>query len=148
MDTPKKKAFWTSLGLSFLTFAALEWWPMSINEYLAGVINTLCSFALTWFCLDKFKANNRTIFYSICGALLLGRWLPQLPIHIFCYLNTIYYAYLLVLATVGILLGAICYYEKKLHIFVLSLIIMIIINTIIQYIWLNAIDFRMGIGSI
>lgn len=146
MDTTKKKAFWASFGLSVLTFAALEWWPMAINEYLAGAINTICSFALTWFCLNKFKVNNNTAFLTICSALLLGRWLPQLPMHIFYYWNTLYYAILLVLASVGILLGAVCYFEKKLHTFVLSLIIMIIMNTVIQYIWLAAIDFKMGVG--
>lgn len=145
--TKIKKNFWISFGLSFLTFAALEWWPMAINEYLAGIINSICSFALTWYCLDKFKVDGETAFLSICGALLLGRWLPQLPMHILFYCSTLYYAYLLVLATVGILLGAICYYEKKLYAFVLSLIILIVMNTITQYIWLDTIDFIMGISS-
>mgnify|MGYP007014208777 CR=1 FL=1 len=94
MEVTKKKAFWLAFGLSLLTYGIFEWWPMSINEYLAGFINVFCHFLLTWICLTKIKVNGKTNYILLCCALLLGRWLPQIPLHLFFFLDTIYDVYI------------------------------------------------------
>lgn len=148
MDVTKKKAFWLAFGLSLLTYGLFEWWPMAFNEYLAGFINVFFHFLLTWLCLTKIKVDGKTNYILLCSALLLGRWLPQLPLHLFFFLDTFYDMYLLVLTATAILLGAFCQHDKKPSTYLLSLVIIIIMTIPVHRIWIRAIDLKMGIAAL
>lgn len=148
MEVTKKKAFWLAFGLSLLTYSLFEWWPMSINEYLAGFINVFCHFLLTWLCLSKIKVDGKTNYVLLCSALLLGRWLPQIPLHVFFFLDMFYDMYMLVLTATAILLGAFCQYDKKLSTYLLSLVIIVIMTIPIHHTWIQAIDLKMGLAEL
>lgn len=148
MEVTKKKAFWLSFGLSLLTYVFFEWWPMSVNEYLAGFINVFCHFLLTWLCLSKIKVDGKTNYVLLCSALLLGRWLPQIPLHVFFFLDMFYDIYMLVLTATAILLGAFCQHDKKLSTYLLSLVIIVIMTIPIHHTWIQAIDLKMGLTEL
>lgn len=147
METTKKKAFGVAFLLSLLTYGLFEWWPMAVNEYLAGFINVFCHFVLTWLCLSKIKVNGKTNYVLLCSALLLGRWLPQIPLHLFFFLDTFYDMYMLVLTATAILLGAFCQYDKKLSTYLLSFVIIVIMTTAVHHKWIQAIDLKIGLAE-
>lgn len=146
MEVTKKKAFWLAFGLSLLTYGIFEWWPMSINEYLAGFVNVFCHFLLTWICLTKIKVDGKTNYILLCCALLLGRWLPQIPLHLFFFLDTIYDVYMLVLTATAIMLAAFCQHDKRFSTYLLSFAIIIIMTIPIHHKWIRAIDLKMGLA--
>lgn len=96
--------------------------------------------------LNKIKVDGKTNYILLCCALLLGRWLPQIPLHLFFFLDTIYDVYMLVLTATAIMLAAFCQHDKRFSTYLLSFAIIIIMTIPIHHKWIRAIDLKMGLA--
>lgn len=85
MNITNKRVFWYSFSVSLVVFLTSEWWVSSINFYLSNCITAICTFAMTFICLEHFKVDGKTKYLLVCTGVFLGRSILQIPIHIFAF---------------------------------------------------------------
>lgn len=81
MNITNKRVFWYSFSVSLVVFLTSEWWVSSINFYLSNCITAICTFAMTFICLEHFKVDGKTKYLLVCTGVFLGRSILQIPIH-------------------------------------------------------------------
>ena len=59
MQLTNKKIFWFSFGISLAAFLTLECWVNSIDYHLTDCIIAICTFTMTFICLEYFKADGK-----------------------------------------------------------------------------------------
>lgn len=132
MNTTKNKAFWWTFGISLFTYLSLVCWVASIGPYICDCIMGICSFVLTWICLDKFRVKEQIQYKLICSGVILGQSILILLIIALTLGKTIIPIYEVATSIVSSCLAAICYKEKKVTTIVLSLIIFVLMVTYVQ----------------
>ena len=66
MNITNKRVFWYSFSVSLVVFLTSEWWVSSINFYLSNCITAICTFAMTFICLEHFKVDGKTKYLLVC----------------------------------------------------------------------------------
>ena len=131
----KTKTFWYAVVSSICCYVILCWVNAMGDMYLSSCVYTVSYFYLTWLWLERFyRSINRWI---IVWAVVLGFLLCVGPIWIVdskCFM----YDVLLMLSIISaIVLSAICYKERKMSTYILSFVILLLLNSVGQYVWLN-----------
>lgn len=122
-----------SMLVLFLTF-----WTGKYSAYSYMWSQSICYFALTLLLLRKYDIGGKVV--PICFSIAIGRLLPDIPVRIMAFSESAESMAITFVALVGIALGALCYHEKRTSVFVLSIIIMVLLNTIGWREWLQFID--------
>lgn len=102
MNITNKRVFWYSFSVSLVVFLTSEWWVSSINFYLSNCITAICTFAMTFICLEHFKVDGKTKYLLVCTGVFLGRSILQIPIHIFAFTDSFHALFFLITRTVFI----------------------------------------------
>lgn len=147
MNITNKKSFWYSFSISLVAFLTSEWWVSSINFYLSDCITAICTFAITFICLEHFKVDGKAKYSLVCIGVILGRSILQIPVHIFAFTDSLQALYFLITTIVNAILAAVCYKEKKLTTFILCFIVFLLMTTLVSQIWSEAISIKMGIPN-
>lgn len=145
MNITNKRVFWYSFSVSLVVFLTSEWWVSSINFYLSNCITAICTFAMTFICLEHFKVDGKTKYLLVCTSVFLGRSILQIPIHIFAFTDSFHALFFLITTIVNTILAAVCYKEKKLTTFILCFIVFLLMTTLVSQTWSEAISIKMGI---
>jgi hypothetical protein len=130
----KKKialVFFSSVLLFLLTC-----WSAGLNLYAAGFTESVCFFVLTYYVLQKFAESdiiNKNA--AAVTAIIIGRIILEIPIRIGDFRGSFYSLGITIVTVVSILLAALCFKEKRSSVFILSAIIIVLINTVGLYAW-------------
>jgi hypothetical protein len=130
----KKKLFITFIA-SVLLFL-LTCWSATYTIYAAGWVETISFFALTYFLLEKYNKPG-TFGTPYVIAIILGRIVLELPVRISDFSGSFFSMFVPIIVVASILLGALCNKEKQTTVYILSLIIIILLNTAVHEKWLQ-----------
>lgn len=136
-QTPMKSlsrlsAFFSVAGISLLLFLSICW-VAAFSTATAAWGEAVCFFALTWLCAERLR--GRLPLAGIVAAVVLGRVLPELPIHIIDFSGSYYSLIIMVACVAGILLGALCQRERRVAVYALSIFMMLLMNTVVLRAW-------------
>lgn len=134
------KVFWVNVGLS-IALLLLTWWITAISIYGNIWTTSLTYFGLAWWSLAKFSKNPKIKPTVIICGLIFGRLAIDIAARIPHFMSTLASLILTITCFSSILLSAICYKEKRTYAYILSAIIVILLNTIVAYVWLNTAPF-------
>lgn len=107
-------------------------WIAATDEYLFSCTATAVCVALTWLCLLKAQRQ-----WMVAGALCLGILLIALPFLIIAFTHTIYWMPLILCALSAIVLTTLCYRERSRVVWLLSFIVLVLLNSFVQYVWIH-----------
>lgn len=108
------------------------------SVFVSSWVNSICYFCLTLFLL-KTKGDNATKnkIIGIITAILLGRAIISIFVHTIDFRGTYYSLLIFPITIASILLAALCWYEKRYSVYLLSIVIIVILNSIVQAYFLD-----------
>ena len=131
----KKSSFLIAFLLSMLTFL-LTFWTAGYTLYAAAWAESICFFVLTFLLLQKY-AKPDTFGLPIVAAVILGRILLELPIRITEFRATLFSLFIPIAVICSIILAAVYFRERRPVVLILSVIIMVLLNTVVHDDWIN-----------
>lgn len=122
--------------ISILLFIGVSWGG-SFSLSAATWSQSICFFAFTCYVLWKLEKSQieRLPIVLAVVAIMLGRMLPILPIMISDFTGAWIYMIVNIICLISIILGAICFHEKRSSVYTLSIIIMLMLNTLALNQW-------------
>lgn len=129
-------SFIVIMVISILLFVGVSWGG-SFSLSAAVWSQSICFFAFTCYVLWKIEKSQtkRLPIPLAVFAIKLGRMLPMLPVMISDFTGTWTYMIVNIICLLSIILGAICFHEKRSSVYTLSIIIMLMLNTIALNQW-------------
>lgn len=124
----KKKDYLQIFLLLMLTFLCLCF-TAGYSFYAAAPIESLCFMGLTYLLLQKYDKECKHII-PITLWIILGRFILESPIRIFDFWGSLSTLNVTLCCLTGIVLGAVCYKEKRLAVVILSVAILVILSTV------------------
>ena len=106
--------------------------------FISSWVNSICFFCFTLLLL-KVKSHNATIndIMKMTVSIILGYSIIPIFIHVIDFRGTYYSLLIFPITIVSILLAAICWYEKRYSVYLLSIIIIVLLNSIVQAYFLD-----------
>lgn len=106
--------------------------------FISSWVNSICFFCFTLLLL-KVKSHNATIndIMKMTVSIILGYSIIPIFIHVIDFRGTYYSLLIFPITIVSVLLAAICWYEKRYSVFLLSIIIIVLLNSIVQAYFLD-----------
>lgn len=129
----KKKLLLITFATSVFLYLCVFWVNYFQNLYLSAWVHSLAFISLTWLWLSK--KGKEAGMTSIVGAIILGRIILEIPVRILDFTGTMNTLMLPVSSLLSILLISLCIYKRNIGVYTLSIIIIILANTILQTIW-------------
>lgn len=120
------------LCLALTLFNALK------SIFISSWVNSICFFCFTLLLL-KVKSHNATIndIMKMTVSIILGYSIIPIFIHVIDFRGTYYSLLIFPITIVSVLLAAICWYEKRDSVYLLSIIIIVLLNSIVQAYFLD-----------
>ena len=115
--------------LSLIVYFGICWVRATKSDYMVSYTFMLCYFALTYVCLEKLKFQDTVKNVYVCGAIIGGFTLIELPVRIMDFGGTIYSLIFTLFTMISVLLALLCWIEKRLITTFLSLVIIVLLNT-------------------
>lgn len=106
--------------------------------FISSWVNSICFFCFTLLLL-KVKSHNATIndIMKMTVSIILGYSIIPIFIHVIDFRGTYYSLLIWPITIVSVLLAAICWYEKRDSVYLLSIIIIVLLNSIVQAYFLD-----------
>ena len=130
-----KKYFLISFLVSMLAFL-LCCWTAAYSLYAAGWAESVCYFVVTFLLLNKF-ANPNTYGAPYLLAIILGRFVLELPVRLTEFGTTLFSLFIPLIVLATIILASLYFKEKRPAVLILSVIIIILLNTLAHEDWIN-----------
>lgn len=118
-------------GLSLLLYLSIVW-IHTFDTFVCGWTYSVCYFACTWICLQLFLSKYANKYWPIILGMILGRIILEIPLRIYDWGGTFSTLMFPIITIISILLAAVCYYEKRVSVYVLSAIILLLVNTFVH----------------
>lgn len=129
----KKKLLLITFATSVFLYLCVFWVNYFQNLYLSAWVHSLAFISLTWLWLSK--KGKEAGMTSIVGAIILGRIILEIPVRSLDFTGTMSTLMLPVSSMLSILLISPCFYKRNIGVYTLSIILIILANTILQTIW-------------
>ena len=129
---------WLIAFASLFVFATLSCLG-EISIIHSAYAQSICYFELAWFSAQKAKENHISIT-AVLFSLIAGRLVFELPIRIVEFQDTLSSLMTLIFCLICIILGIICNRVNKPYIYTISLIIVILLNSVIHNLWIEYIS--------
>ena len=123
--------------VSLLVFL-LTSWTAAISYYSALWAESVSFFAMSYFMLDRYAKEN-TYGIPVILMIMIGRVILDIPIRIHAFYASLCSLYITIVVLLSIILSAIYFHEKRSSVLVLSIIIMILLNTVGYDGWIHLI---------
>lgn len=114
--------------VSLLVFL-LTSWTAAISSYSALWAESVSFFALSYFMLERYAKDN-TYGIPVILMIMIGRVILEIPIRIHAFYASLHSSYITIVVLLSIILSAVYYHEKRPSVLVLSIVIMILLNTV------------------
>lgn len=111
-------------------------WSAALSGYAAGFTESICYFALTYYALLKFSEmgmNDKNTIVIL--TIILGRIILEIPVRFMDFRGSLASLGITVVVLTSILLALLCFREKRISVFILSTIIIVLLNTFGLYTW-------------
>lgn len=131
MREKKMCSFLGIAGISLLLFLVMSW-IHTFQALICGWAYSVCYFAFTWICLQVFSSKTENKYLFVISAIILGRIILEIPIRISDFGDSFATLMFPIITIISILLAAVCYYEKRVSVYVLSAIILLLVNTFVH----------------
>lgn len=119
--------------LSMLVFL-LTCWTAKYAIYAGGWTESVAYFVLTYILLEKY-GKPQTFNVPIITIVMFGRIFLELPIRILDFWNSLFSMFIPMIVIASIILAATYYREKRYSVLILSVVILILLNTIGHHFW-------------
>ena len=129
----KKKLLLITFATSVFLYLCVFWVNYFQNLYLSAWVHSLAFISLTWLWLSK--KGKEAGMTSIVGAIILGRIILEIPVRSLDFTGTMSTLMLPVSSMLSILLISLCFYKRNIGVYTLSIILIILANTILQTLW-------------
>lgn len=129
----KKKLLLITFATSVFLYLCVFWVNYFQNLYLSAWVHSLAFISLTWLWLSK--KGKEAGMTSIVGAIILGRIILEIPVRSLDFTGTMSTLMLPVSSMLSILLISLCFYKRNIGVYTLSIILIILANTILHTIW-------------
>lgn len=129
----KKKLLLITFATSVFLYLCVFWVNYFQNLYLSAWVHSLAFISLTRLWLSK--KGKEAGMTSIVGAIILGRIILEIPVRSLDFTGTMSTLMLPVSSMLSILLISLCFYKRNIGVYTLSIILIILANTILQTIW-------------
>lgn len=129
----KKKLLLITFATSVFLYLCVFWVNYFQNLYLSAWVHSLAFISLTWLWLSK--KGKEAGMTNIVGAIILGRIILEIPVRSLDFTGTMNTLMLPVSSMLSILLISLCFYKRNIGVYTLSIILIILANTILQTIW-------------
>ena len=129
----KKKLLLITFATRVFLYQCVFWVNYFQNLYLSAWVHSLAFISLTWLWLSK--KGKEAGMTSIVGAIILGRIILEIPVRSLDFTGTMSTLMLPVSSMLSILLISLCFYKRNIGVYTLSIILIILANTILQTIW-------------
>lgn len=129
----KKKLLLITFATSVFLYLCVFWVNYFQNLYLSAWVHSLAFISLTWLWLSK--KGKEAGMTSIVGAIILGRIILEIPVRSLDFTGTMSTLMLPVSSMLSILLISLCFIIRNIGVYTLSIILIILANTILQTIW-------------
>ena len=129
----KKELLLITFATSVFLYLCVFWVNYFQNLYLSAWVHSLAFISLTWLWLSK--KGKEAGMTSIVGAIILGRIILEIPVRSLDFTGTMSTLMLPVSSMLSILLISLCFYKRNIGVYTLSIILIILANTILQTIW-------------
>lgn len=128
-----KTKLFISFLLSILCFL-VTCWTAKYTVYAEGWTQSVCYFALTYILLNKYL-GDKPKYLPIVLAIMAGRIILGLPFRILNFYDSLFSLFVPIIALISIILAATCHKEKRVTVFLMAIIILILLNTITHHAW-------------
>lgn len=118
-------------GISLLLFLVMSW-VHTFQALICGWAYSVCYFAFTWICLQVFLPKTENKYPIVISAIIIGRIILEIPIRISDFGDSFATLMFPIITIISVLLAAVCYYEKRVSVYVLSAIILLLVNTFVH----------------
>ncbi len=130
-----KKKLLLAFICSILIFL-ITCWSALLKQYAAGFTESICYFVFTYFTLKYFsESNNSGKTTVLVTVIITGRIILEIPIRAMNFYGSLGSLGITISVIVSIILSSLCHKEKNASVFVLSTIIIVLLNTLGLYIW-------------
>lgn len=130
-----KLTFWI-IFLSSLTCYLCSLWVNVFDVYFASCAHSSIFFGITWLWIRKMKDTGMNI-WLVAWGVFLGSFRIEFPVYLFDFLNTMTGFMCTICRMAAIVLAVICYKEQNIRVNILALIVMLLLNSVFQYLWLK-----------
>lgn len=132
------KTFFLVLGLSLALFLSTSWLA-GLSYYAAAWGQSICFFAFAWYCAHRIDRNVLSPI-ALISAIVIGRVLIDVVI------RSIHFEYtdmrslfVPIVSCVAVVLGVVCQREKRVSVYALSIVLLLLLNSVIHEMWISSI---------
>ena len=108
----------------------------AVSFYDAGWGMSICFFELSWISAYKTEGKGLSLF-GVLMAIIGGILLLELPLRISDFRGTYISLMEPIIAITSAILGIICYKERNWMVYVLSSVVLILFNSLVQHAWIE-----------
>lgn len=132
----RRRNLWTGVvsfvALMLLNSVGQYLWISTADDYLLSCMATVGCAGLTWLCLTRIKGATP---WAMTGALSLGCLCVTIPFYIYNCSVMMVHTFSVACALSAIVLTTVCYREQRRVVFLLSFVILVLLNSFGQYVW-------------
>lgn len=132
----EKKIFLKLVGLSLLIDLCMRW-TLTFQPLVSGWAYSVVYFAYTWICFQVLSdkgINNRKF---IVLAIILGRVVIEIIEKSSDLSGSILSLMVPIITIISVILATICYHERRIPMFVLSTVVLLLMNTFVHEAYLE-----------
>lgn len=127
------KIFLLSFLISALLFL-LVCWGAVYHVFAAAGVESVSFMVLTYILLYKFDHDAKHVM-TITTFVILGRLCFEIPVRMIDFYGSLGSLSVTICCLVGIILGAVSFKEKRISVYVLSVVIVLLFNTLFVAEW-------------
>ena len=131
-----KKLFFKVMALSALLFL-IVCWTAGISFYVSVWVETISYAILTLLLLKRYSQKDFKKTCIITSAVIIGHIILQLPVRIFDFNGSAISLLIMINTIISIILATLCYHKRKIYLYVLSIVTMIILNIVAHNAWID-----------
>lgn len=112
-------------------------WTAGISAYICAWVETICYAILTLLLLKRYSQKDLKKTCIITSAIIIGHIILQLPVRIYDFYGCLWSLLTMINTIISIILTTLCYHKRKIYLYVLSVVTMIILNTVAHDAWID-----------
>lgn len=138
------KGFFLKLaGISLLIDLCMRW-TLTFQPLVSGWAYSVVYFVYTWICFQVLLDKGVNKRYLVVSAIIIGRIITEMVEKISDLSGSILSLMVPIITIISVILATICFYERRIPMYILSTVILLLMNTFVHEAYLE--HFRSLIG--
>lgn len=141
----EKKLFLKIAGLSLLIDLCMRW-TLTFQPLVSGWAYSVVYFVYTWICFQVLSDKDVNRWCFVVSAIIIGRIITEIIEKTSDFSGSILSLMVPIITIISVILATICFYERRIPMYILSTVILLLMNTFVHEAYLE--HFRSLIGRI